>query len=170
MMKNISRSIGAVTIVGALVAATPVTAQNKSGGGGPKLTNGVLKVLEFDADWTQNMPNGPVYPALCQTGEHLAGPNEVAIINMNGFLAPSGSINDFLQLRAAVSENWGIFQPLPGFTTIDSVTPAGHVSVTKRLQLYEGVTYIFGAQFSTLAPLVSGFSTCQGTIMIVRLP
>jgi hypothetical protein len=171
MMKNIIRSIGAVTIVGALVAGTPVTAQNKSGSGGPKLTSGVLKVLEFDADWTQNMPNGAVFPAQCQTEPHLAGPNEVAIVNMNGFVAASGQSFDFIQLKAAISEDGWSFVSTNVYYTIDGLSDgAAHVSTTSKVPLNEGVTYVFGAQFQSGAPVVVGFSTCQGTITIVRLP
>jgi hypothetical protein len=139
-------------------------------GGGGKRTTGIVAVLDFDADWTQNMPNGPLFPAQCQTGAHLAGPNEVAIVNMNGFVAASGLSNDFIQLKAAISEDGLPFASPSVYYTIDGLSDgAGHVSTTKKVVLEEGVTYVFGAQFQSGAPVVVGFSTCHGTVMIARL-
>jgi hypothetical protein len=43
------------------------------------------------------------------------------------------------------------------------------VSTTKKVVLEEGVTYVFGAQFQSGAPVVVGFSTCHGTVTIARL-
>jgi hypothetical protein len=150
------------------IASAPVMTHQQGGVG--KRTTGVIAVLDFDADWTQNTPNGAVFPGQCQTESHLAGPNEVAIVNMNGFVAASGPSSDFIQLKAAISEDGWPFAPISVYYTIDGLSDgAGHVSTTAKVELIEGVTYVFGAQFQTGAPVVVGFSTCHGTVMVARL-
>ena len=141
-MTRLIRTTGAVTMAMALLGTAPLMAQKGKPGG---TASGVLKVLEIEADWTQNLPtSGAVYPAVCETEPHVAGPNEVAIIAMSGFLAPSGANNDYLQLRVAVSENWGPFYALNQLSAISGLSSgAAHLSTSKRLALVEGVTYIF---------------------------
>jgi len=171
-MKTRNGKIGTIATVAMLVAAMtgPTIALGAPPNKPKPIASGVVNVLDFDADWTQSMPNGPVYPALCQTEPHRAGPNEIAVITMSGFLAPSGGSNDFLQLKVAVSEDGWPFEALPGHSTIDGMSDgAAHVSTTKKLVLAEGVTYEFSAQFQTGAPVVAGFNTCQGTVTILRM-
>jgi hypothetical protein len=168
VMKSMIGKLGTMTAVAMLVVATPAIAGKPTGS--PKPSDSVVAVLGFDADWTQNTPNGAVHPAACQTEAHLAGPNEVAIVNMNGFLAPSGATNNFLQLKAAVSVDGWPFEPVSDYYTIDGMTDgAAQVGTSKSFALEDGATYVFAAQFQTGFPQVSGFSTCHGTVMVVRL-
>jgi hypothetical protein len=167
VMKRMIGKLGTITAVAMLVAAAPAMAQQQRGA---KMTSGVVTVLDVDADWTQNTPNGAVHPAACQTAAYLAGPNEVAIVNMNGFLAPSGATNNFLQLKVAVSVDGWPFEPVSDYYTIDGMTDgAAQVGTSKSFALEDGATYVFAAQFQTGFPQVSGFSTCHGTVMVVRL-
>jgi hypothetical protein len=135
------------------------------------IVSGVVDVLDFDTEWTQNTPNGPVYPEECQTAPHQAGPNEIAVITMSAFLAPSGGYYDFLYFRVAVSKDGWPFEPiLPSTKTVDGMSDgAAQVSITKKMALTEGVTYEFGAEFHTAAPVVVGWATCQGTVTFLRL-
>jgi len=168
MMKSMIDKLVTITSVAMLVAAPPAMAGNAKSS--PRVSNAVVTVLDIDADWTQNMPNGAVHPAACQTEAYLAGPNEVAIVNMNGFLAPSGATTNFLQLKVAVSVDGWPFEPVSDYYTIDGMTDgAAHVGTSKSFTLEDGATYVFAAQFQTGFPQVVGFSTCHGTVMVVRL-
>jgi len=93
MNGNISKfgtTIVALTALAVLTTATPAMAAKPVGGSRP--TSAVVAVLEFDGDWTSDtLSHIPIVPTVCQTGEHLAGPSEVAIATMNGFVAPSGA-------------------------------------------------------------------------------
>ena len=169
MIGKLSSMTSVFMLVAALAGPTTTLAASPK----PKpIVSGVVDVLDFDADWTQNMANGPIRPSDCQTDTHLAGQNEVAVINMAGFVAPSGAQgNNFLQLRVAVSENSEPFhQLLPGFPTIDDMSGiAAQVSISKNMALTAGVTYTFGAEFRTGYPSIVGFSTCHGTVTFLRL-
>jgi len=172
MNGNISKfgtTIVALTALAVLTTATPAMAAKPVGGSRP--TSAVVAVLEFDGDWTSDtLSHIPIVPTVCQTGEHLAGPSEVAIATMNGFVAPSGQSNDFIQLKVAISEDGWPFEQVPGMPSIDAlIGGAGQVSITKRIELLEGSTYVFGARFSSGSPVTDGFSTCHGTVTVVRL-
>jgi len=132
-------------------------------------------VLDFEATWTSDLPNLlPVFPTVCRTQPaYVAGPNEVAIVNINGSAAPSQIItNNTLDLKVAMSQNGGEFSAvsLLLFNSMDDMSgfaPA-HVSTTKRIELTEGTSYVFGAQFRSGAAVTLGLAICQGTVMIVR--
>jgi hypothetical protein len=173
-MKNMLRALGLSGALALLIAAAPAIAANPSGGGKTRGASAVLAVLDFEGDWTSEYPtlNGSkVGPSACRTGTHLAGPNEVAIVSMGGFVATIPQGAQFLSLRAATSHDGGPFTQLSNFVPSLAAFAGGaaQVNITTRITLDEGVTYAFGGQFWTGDLVVNGFSTCHGTVMIVRL-
>jgi hypothetical protein len=155
---------------------SPISQANAGAMDGAQGPSGVVKVLDFEADWTSqpnnnNLPTSGIFPTQCRTEEYLAGPNEVAIFNISG-TASSGNTgqNNFLQLKAAMSENGQPFATVSTLNEIDSlVDQVGHVSTTQRIDLTEGNTYVFGAQFSVGSAITMSFSTCHGTVLIARV-
>jgi hypothetical protein len=174
-MKGKFSSLTALTVLAVLVQAPPVLAQKSpAGGGGAKVTSGVVAVLGFDSGWWQEVPtlsSTVVVPTVCQTAAHVAGPSEVAIASMTAFFAPSGQSNDFLQLFPAMSTNGSLFAAVGNTTGIDGLADgAGQASVNKKIPLTEGTTYVFGAAFRAGGPVINAFSWCDGTVTIVRIP
>jgi len=176
MNGNISKfgtTIVALTALAVLTTATPAMAAKPDGG--PKLTSAVVAALDFEAEWEQEIPtlSGTwVVPNECQTEPHLAGPNEVAIIAVDGFLAPSGSAGtNFLQLRPAISEDGWNFEPTSVYTTQIAALSTGvaQLAINRKVTLAEGTSYVFGAQFRAAYPVVNAWSRCHGTVTVVRL-
>jgi hypothetical protein len=172
-MTSMLRIFGLSGTLAMLIAAAPAMAASQSGGGKTRAAGAVLAVLDFQGEWESEYPtlNGNwVVPTDCRTGTYLAGPNEVAIVSIGGFLATSGQFHDFLFLKAAISHDGGPFAPLsdfvPAVNSLDGT--AASVAMTQRIVLDEGVTYAFGAQF-TAGFVVNAWSTCHGTVTIVRL-
>ena len=166
-MKRTISALGMATLL-ASIAATPALAQK------PKPpASGVVAVMDFDEDWTSQASG--LYsqfkvPQLCTTAPHTAGPNEVAIVGMNAAFAPSGASNDYLQLRVATSTDGYTFETLPdSLGTIDGIAGGvASVSIHRKIPLVAGLTYVFGAAFKTVGPVVAAWTTCQGTATIVR--
>lgn len=153
----------------------PIPPANAGGMDETAGSTGFVNALDFEADWT-NQPNqelttAGLFPVECRTGEYLAGPNEVAVFNISAFVgASTGGANNFLQLKAAMSDNGGPFTTVSALNTIDSLEDdIAHVSTTKKIDLQEGHTYVFGAQFSAGNTVIMSFSTCHGTVIIGRV-
>lgn len=153
----------------------PIPPANAGAMDGTAGSGGFVKVLDFEGDWTNQpnleLPAAGIFPVQCRTEEYLAGPNEVAVLNISGFVgATNAGMNNFLQLKAAMSENGTPFATISALNTIDSLEDdVAHVSTTKKIDLTEGNTYIFGAQFSAGQTVAMSFSTCHGTVIIGRV-
>ena len=154
-----------LTGVSPLMAAKPAPT--------PKPAGTVVNMLDFDGVWSQEVSSLgwiPVVPSACQTDVHIAGANEVAIVNMGGFLAPSGLSNAGLWLSLATSSDGINFTRYSQYP--ESLTGIGHLagyaSTFRKIELVEGLPYVFGAEFVGSDSIVVAYARCNGTVTIVR--
>jgi hypothetical protein len=146
------------------------------GPAGPQGASGVVKILDIDAAWGPGHlfgdgGNTVVTPVNCRTATHSAGPGEVALVQVNGTAAPSLGVNDVLYVEAMFSENGGPFEAATAFPSVESMSDGtGHASLSARVALSAGSTYVFGAGFSTNDQVHINGAFCQATVTIAKVP
>lgn len=146
-------------------------AQGMDGTQGP---SGVIKVLGFEDDWTLEPPANELtdqefFPTGCRTEEYQAGPDEVAVASLHGYVGVSGPSEEGLRMSAALSQDNGPFERVSTFEMLDGFADgAAQVSTSRRIPLTEGATYVFGMEFRATSTVTMGISICQGTVLIAR--
>ncbi|HLM73778.1 MAG TPA: hypothetical protein VK459_13830, partial [Polyangiaceae bacterium] len=148
-----------------------------AGPAGPTGPTGVIKVLDFDAVWhPANLPgkngNTIITPANCRTtnNPYTASAGDVAIVNVHGTATPSNPATDVLYINVMTSVNGGAtFQVQTATDSAESMADGtANASVSKRINLVAGTTYIFGAGFSSNTAVAISTGYCEGTVMIVK--
>jgi hypothetical protein len=152
----------------------PAGAEGPVGPAGPHGPSGVVKILDLDAAWGPahlfgNGGSTVITPVDCRTAAHIAGPGEVAVVQVNGTAAPSLGVNDVLYVEAMVSENGDAFEAATAFPSVESMSDGtGHASLSTRVDLSAGSTYVFGAGFSTNSQVHINGAFCQATVTIAK--
>jgi hypothetical protein len=153
----------------------PAGAEGPAGPQGPAGPSGLVKVLDFDANWSGtklpgNSGNTIVTPPQCRTESHVAAAGEVAVIAMSGTGAPSLAATDVLYINAMVSVNGGVLAQKNSFDSAESFSDgSAHTAVNLRYPLEAGKTYVFGAGFASNFPVTISPGYCQGVVTIARL-
>ena len=164
--------LSTVAVVCLLAAASPAMAAKP---GPAKPSGAVTGILEFNGEWSLEVPVlewEDTVPFTCQTEEHLAGENEIAIVNMGGFYVTNTQNAIGLWLRVAVSNDGINFSTLTPEAEALSTFANGvaSLSVSRTLQLEAGKRYTFGAAFqSIINPVHNTWARCSGTVQIVRM-
>jgi hypothetical protein len=149
----------------------------EKGAPGPTGPSGVVAAYKFNASFgpvTLPGNNGisVVKPALCATGNHVAGAGEVAVITMTVTGGPSQAANELLYLDAMYSMDAGAVQFVDSFgAAVESMADGvANVTTTTTLELQAGHTYQFraGVASGNSVELSSNGAFCKGTVMIVR--
>ncbi|AKT41831.1 hypothetical protein [Chondromyces crocatus] len=153
---------------GAAGAAGPA---GPTGPTGPAGSGGVLAIRDFDGDWSGTTMVNQQYsvPTVCRTATYTpTSANEVAIITMNGLASPT-TASEVLYLDVMSSQNGGAFTYITtNSSASELVTGIGTVSITKRVNLVQGTSYVFATGFVTVPVANIDVGTCHGTVLIVR--
>jgi hypothetical protein len=136
---------------------------------------GVVDVLSFES-FIASLPLGGTVQRQCRTEAHTAGPDEVALINMHASAqGPPGDAGNFLIASIGVSSDGGsTFPPADrgndhmAIYTGSGLAAIAHTSASHRVDLVEGVTYVFGWVLGGGSSTAG--VTCSGIAMITRLP
>ncbi len=101
----------------------------------------------------------------------MAGANEVAVLTFHGTASPSVASTDLLYIDVMMSQNGAAFgTTLTGYAAEGFGDGVASVSVSKRIPLVQGTSYVFGAGFGSNAGLnVAAGAYCQGTVTIAKL-
>lgn len=134
-----------------------------------------MKVLDFDGSWGPaglqgNNGNTLITPMVCRTASHTAGLNEVAIVSFHGTASPSVATSDLLYIDVMISQNGAAFTTaLSGYSAEGFGDGTAHASVTKRIPLVQGTSYVFGSGFGSNNVMNASVGYCQGTVTIAKL-
>lgn len=156
--------------------------QGDQGETGPSGVITVLTISDFDFGddlaTTDTVTDTMEFPAGCQTASYVAGPSEVAVMNVSVSLSPLGTSSESEFLGTATFDDGDGFETAAGFGMYDTVftgdNSAGSVATSRSVELTDGLTYLFGLgiKVSTGAPNIPGLNgnraRCTGTVMIVR--
>ena len=139
-----------------------------SGEPGPQGPSGVVIALAFEGNWTENLTAAGIVPEECQAGPYVAGPDEVAIYNVNAsaiFLSDNSIL-----VSGMFSEDDGDFIFANSFVSAGFVgaNEFGGASTSAELPLVEGASYVFGIQIRSPSNVNVSTGVCQGTILIAR--
>ncbi len=146
-------------------------ATGAAGAAGPP---GVVKVLDFDATWSPtnllgNNGNAINTPVACRTASYVATSGDVAVVNFHGTATPSNAVNDVLYINVMTSVNGAGFAAQTLTDSAESMSDGtANASVSKRITLNAGSTYVFGAGFSSNAAVSISTGFCEGTVLIVK--
>jgi hypothetical protein len=152
----------------------PAGPHGPAGPQGPAGPSGTAKVLSFDAQWSPaNLPgnngNTIVTPTACRTQSHVAGPGEVAVIQLVGTGAPSVQSNDILYINAMVSVNGTAFAQKNVNDSANAVTGGtANTSIVVRYPLEADTSYVFAAGFASNMAMTISPGYCHGVITILR--
>jgi hypothetical protein len=132
---------------------------------------GVIKVLGFNSgkQFGNLVANADTVPPDCKTAPYVAGPNERAVLALDGTVIAVAPANTVISLTAGTATDGGAFT-LVGASSADTIdgdsvaTSSVHVDVP----LTTGKSYVFGAVFTASAATPVVRSACHGTVMIVR--
>jgi hypothetical protein len=166
---------GGTAIPGPGGAQGPEGPPGATGPAGPQGASGVLKILDFDAVWgPAQLPgdsgNTVVTPVNCRTAAHIAGPGEVAVVQVNGTAAPSVGVLDVLYVEAMVSKNGGAFEPANLWPSVESMSDGtGQAGLSTRVALSAGSKYVFGAGFAANTQVSINGAFCQATVTIAKV-
>jgi Collagen triple helix repeat (20 copies) len=165
---------GSTGPAGAAGLSGPTGAEGPAGPQGPAGPSGLVKVLDFDANWSGtklpgNSGNTIISPPQCRTESHPAAAGEVAVIAMSAMGAPSLAATDVLYINAMVSVNGGVLAQKNTFDSAESFSDgSAHTSTNMRYPLEAGKTYVFGAGFASNFPVTINPGYCQGVVTIAR--
>lgn len=132
-------------------------------------------MLDFDAVWSPaNLPgnngNTIITPVNCRTSPvYTAATGDVAIVNVHGTAAPSNPVTDVLYINVMTSVNGGAFSVQTLTDSAESMSDGtANASVSKRINLVAGWTYVFAAGFSSNSAVTVSTGYCEGTVLIVK--
>jgi hypothetical protein len=172
-ISKLGTMVSTMAVAALLAAASPAMAAKPAIG--PKPSGGVIKVLDFNASWWEEFPlvttSFPTIPLACQTEEYFAGDNEIAVVNMGGFLVTNTQNAVALSIRVATSNDGINFEPLAAEAEGLSAYSLGvaNPSVSRTVPLQSGQYYSFAPAFhSVLYPVSNSWSRCSGTVTIVQ--
>lgn len=154
--------------------AGPAGAAGPAGPQGPAGPSGLVKVLDFQANWSGtkllgNSGDAIVTPPPCRTESHTAAAGEVAVIAMSAMGSPSLQATDVLYINAMVSVNGGALAQKNLFDSVESFSDGtAHTTINMRYALEAGKTYVFGAGFASNSPVTINPGYCQGVVTIAR--
>jgi hypothetical protein len=144
------------------------------GPAGPEGPSGVVGVLGFQAEYSPiNLPgnngNTRITPQVCKTASYTAASGDVAVINFSATGSPTEPKTDVLYINAMASENGGQMEPKNSADAAESLRDGtAHATVTMRLPLVAGKTYVFGAGLATNDTVTINPGYCIGVVTIVR--
>ena len=148
--------------------------QGPVGPQGPAGPSGAVDILGFDGSWGDtalpgNNGNTIVTPTGCRTKSHVAGPGEVAVIQLAGTGAPSQATSDLLYIFAMVSVNGAVFAQKNVNDSANALTGGTAApSIVVRYPLETGKSYVFAAGFASNAALTIAPGFCHGVVTILR--
>jgi hypothetical protein len=152
----------------------PTGAEGPAGAQGPAGPSGLVKVLDFEANWSGttlpgNSGNTIITPPQCRTESHPAAAGEVAVIAMSAMGSPSVQATDVLYINAMVSVNGGVLTQKNIFDSVESFSDgSAHTTINMRYPLEAGKTYVFGAGFGSNSLVTINPGYCQGVVTIAR--
>jgi len=167
-------SAGAEGPAGPTGSAGPAGPVGPVGPVGPEGPSGVVGVLGFEAQYSPiNVPgnngNTRITPQVCKTASYTAASGDVAVINFSATGSPTAPKTDVLYLNAMASENGGQMEPRNSVDAAESLQDGtAHPTVSMRLPLVAGKTYVFGAGLATNSAVTISPGYCIGVVTIVR--
>ena len=152
------------------------SATGAAGAIGPQGPSGAVTVLDFDASWGPTMLPGNngntiISPMACRTTPPYVPQTakEVAVVTFHGTASPSAAVNDVLYIDVMVSQNGGAFNAVTvGYSAESMQDGTANASVSKRIPLTQGTSYVFGTGFSSKAAVSVNAGYCQGVVSIQK--
>jgi hypothetical protein len=155
-------------------SAGPTGPAGPAGPAGPEGPTGVVGVLGFQAEFSPlnlsgNNGNTRVTPKACTTATYTAASGDVAVIDFSATASPTAPVTDVLYVDAMASEDGGQWQPKNIVDAAESLQDGtAHATVSMRLPLVAGRSYVFGAGLSTNSAVSISPGYCIGVVTIVR--
>jgi hypothetical protein len=166
--------VGLAGPVGPIGPAGPEGPAGPKGPPGPEGPSGVVGVIGFQAQYSPiNLPgnngNTRITPQGCKTASYTAASGDVAVIDFSATGSPTEPKTDVLYIDAMASENGGQMEPKNSVDAAESLQDGtAHATVTMRLPLVAGKTYVFGAGLATNDKVTISPGYCIGVVTIVR--
>jgi hypothetical protein len=152
----------------------PAGPQGPAGPAGPTGPTGVVGVLGFQAQFSPiNLPgnngNTRVTPQVCRTATYTGVSGDVAVIDFSATASPTAPVTDVLYINAMASEDGGQMEPKNSVDAAESLQDGtAHATVSMRLPLVAGKTYVFGAGLASNSAVAISPGYCIGVVTIVR--
>jgi hypothetical protein len=119
-----------------------------------------------------NNGNTIITPANCRTSNnppYMATAGDVAVVNVHGTATPSNPSTDVLYINVMASVNGAAYAVQTLTDSAESMSDGtANASVSKRINLVAGSTYVFAAGFSSNASVAISTAYCEGTVIIVK--